>query len=147
MDHGGYETDGLAFRLDDQIGHVLRHAYQRASAHFGRRLLPYRLNPQQFATLARLRERGPMGQNCLGEAVGMARANIHGMVERLGARGLVCVSADPDDARRRIVDLTPAGRDLLAELIPLDLDSTEAALAGLDAGERQTLFALLRRIR
>ena len=59
------------FRLDDQIGHLLRKAYQAASAHFAQRLRPYNLKPQQFATLARLRELGPSPQNRLGEAAGM----------------------------------------------------------------------------
>lgn len=141
------DAAGETFRLDAQIGHVLRHAYHRASAHFAQRLKPYRLSPPQFATLARLRERGPTSQTCLGESVSMARANIHTMVERLQERGLVATSADPNDARRRIVDLTPAGHALLDELIPLDIASTEDAVAGLDEAERRTLYDLLRRIR
>jgi DNA-binding MarR family transcriptional regulator len=140
------EAPQREFRLDEQVGHLLHHAYHRASAHFARRLRPYRLKPRQFATLARLREMGPTSQNCLGEAVGMARANIHAMVERLQARGFVTTSADPADARRRIVELSGKGGDLLDELIPLDLDSTADALAAFDADERRTLYALLRRI-
>ena len=134
------------FRLDDQVGHLLHRAYHRASAHFTQRLKPYGLKPRQFATLARLAEMGPTSQNCLGEAVSMARANIHTMVERLQARGLVSTAADPDDARRRIVALTDKGQALLDELIPLDLASTGDALAALDSEERKTLYALLDRI-
>jgi DNA-binding MarR family transcriptional regulator len=141
------DPDEADFALDAQIGHVLRHAYHRASAHFARRLKPHGLNPPQFATLARLRERGPTAQTCLGEAVSMARANIHSMVERLQKRGFVATTTDPSDARRRIIALTEEGRALVDELIPLDLDSTEDALAGLDADERRTLYALLQRVR
>ena len=140
------ESGKKAFRLDDQIGHVLRLAYQSASAHLARRLKPYDLKPQQFATLQRLAELGPTGQNRLGEAVGMPRANIHKMVERLRKRGFVEVRNDPEDARRRVIDLTEGGRTLLEELIALDAASTEDALAPLSAQERRTLFALLRRI-
>jgi MarR family transcriptional regulator, lower aerobic nicotinate degradation pathway regulator len=134
------------FKLDDQIGHLLRLAYQSASGHFARRLRPYDLKPQQFATLLRLRELGATSQNRLGEAVGMPRANIHKMVERLAARGLITATPDPDDARRRRVELTASGRRLVARLIPLDEASTEDALAALSAGERQTLYRLLRRM-
>ncbi len=134
------------FRLDDQIGHLLRHAYQVASAHFVKRLKRHNLKPRQFATLARIFECGPMPQNRLGDAVGMPRANIHKMVERLGARGLVETRADPDDCRLRIVALTDEGRALVEELIPLDIESTEDALEPLNENERKTLYALLRRL-
>ena len=134
------------FRLDDQIGHLLRLAYQAASAHFARRLKPHDLKPQQFATLLRLRELGPTSQNRLGEAVGMPRANIHKMVERLATRGLVAAGPDPADARRRLVALTAAGRRLIPRLIPLDEASTEDALAGLSAREREELYRLLRKM-
>ena len=140
------ETPHRPFRLDDQIGHLLRQAYQITSAHFARRLRPHDLKPQQFATLARLREFGPTAQNCLGDSIGMPRANIHAMVERLRAKGLVDTRSDPDDARRRIVALTDAGRKLVDTLIPLDLESTEAALAPLSGDERRTLYRLLRRL-
>jgi len=140
------EKPAAGFTIDDQIGHVLRRAYQSASAHLARRLKPYDLKPQQFATLLRLHEVGATSQNRLGEAVDMPRANIHKMVERLRERGLVTVGADPADARRRVVDLTAEGRRLAAALIPLDLASTEDALAPLNARERATLYGLLRRI-
>ena len=46
------------FRLDVQIGHLLRQAYRTASAHLAQRLAAHNLKPQQFATLARLRDAG-----------------------------------------------------------------------------------------
>ena len=134
------------FRIDDQIGFLLRRAHHVASGHFAARLRPYKLNPAQFATLARLLERGEMTQNSLGESIGMARANIHTMVQRLTEKGLVETRDDPDDSRRRIVALTDAGRDLVGEIVPLDEQSTEDALAALDAGERETVYRLLRKL-
>jgi MarR family transcriptional regulator, lower aerobic nicotinate degradation pathway regulator len=134
------------FRLDDQIGHLLRQAYRTASAHLAQRLAAHNLKPQQFATLARLRELGATSQNFLGEAVGMERANIHAMVERLRKKGLVDTRADPGDARRRLVELTGDGRTLVETLIPLDLESTEDALAPLNENERKTLYRLLRQL-
>jgi len=139
-------TDGThGYRFTDQIGHLLRLTYQSASAHLARRLRPYDLKPQQFATLMRLSELGPLSQNRLGEAVGMPRANIHKMVERLAARGLVTTLADPEDGRRRVVALTRAGRALVRKLIPLDEASTAEALAPFTRAERVMLYKLLRR--
>ena len=140
------ELPKRAFRLDDQIGHLLRRAYHAASGHFAQRLKPYRLKPQQFATLARLTEMGPTAQTELGARLGMARANIHVMVERLKARGLIVTRSDPDDSRRRIVALSKDGKALVERLVPLDLASTEDALAPLDDREREILYRLLRKI-
>lgn len=43
----------------------------------------------------------------------MHPATIGQMLDRLAARGLVTVTADPVDGRRRVVDLTSAGRRLV----------------------------------
>jgi MarR family transcriptional regulator, temperature-dependent positive regulator of motility len=45
----------------------------------------------------------------------MHPATIGQMLDRLAARGLVTVTADPVDRRRRVVDLTSAGRRLVEE--------------------------------
>ncbi len=58
----------------------------------------------------------------------MDAATIKGVVERLDKRGLIQRSADPDDGRRLLVSLSPAGR---AEL--------EAGLAAAREINRQAL--------
>jgi len=134
------------FKLDDQVGHLLRRAYQRAAAHLAGRIRRYDLTPVQFATLVRLWEQGPLSQNQLGRLVAMPPANIHGLVRRLEARGLVTRASDDNDKRLLNVSLTDEGRKLVEELIPLDAASTEDALAGLDPGEREILYRLLRKL-
>jgi hypothetical protein len=65
-----------AYRLEDQVGFLLRRAYQRASSNLVERIGPYDLTAPQFATLARLYERGALSQNLLGRLVAMEPANI-----------------------------------------------------------------------
>ena len=134
------------FRLDDQVGHLLRRAYQRASSHLASRIRPHDLTPVQHATLIRLWEMGPLSQNQLGRAVAMPPANIHSLVRRLESRGFVRRDADPSDKRLLTVSLTDEGRALVEALIPLDAASTEAALRGLSAAERETLYAILKKM-
>lgn len=102
------------YRLDDQIGFILRQANQRYAALFANGI-GNGLTPTQWAALVRLGETGPCPQNQLGRLTAMDAATIKGVVERLDKRGLIQRSADPDDGRRLLVSLSPAGR---AELGP-----------------------------
>lgn len=139
-------ASGAAYRLDDQIGFLLRRAYQRASANLIGRIGEHDLTAPQFATLARLRELGQVSQNLLGRLVVMEPANIRDVVRRLGKRGLLRVRPDVNDGRQLLVSLTPRGRALVGKLIPRELDSTAETLEPLTAGERATLCKLLRRL-
>jgi len=134
------------YRLDDQVGHLLRRAYQRASSQLASRIRVYDLTPVQHATLIRLWEMGPLSQNQLGRVVAMPPANIHSLVRRLEARGLM--RRDPSDRDKRLltVSLTEEGRKLAEELIPLDAASTEAALKMLNQAERDALYAILKKL-
>lgn len=97
------------YRLDDQIGFILRQANQRYAALFANGI-GNGLTPTQWAALVRLGETGPCPQNQLGRLTAMDAATIKGVVERLDKRGLIQRSADPDDGRRLLVSLSPAGR-------------------------------------
>ncbi|MBF3219767.1 MarR family transcriptional regulator, partial [Pseudomonas aeruginosa] len=84
------------YRLDDQIGFILRQANQRYAALFANGI-GNGLTPTQWAALVRLGETGPCPQNQLGRLTAMDAATIKGVVERLDKRGLIQRSADPDD--------------------------------------------------
>lgn len=133
-----------AYRLEAHVGHLLRRASQRHLALFSERIAE--VTPRQFAALAKLHENGPVSQNQLGRDTAMDAATIKGVIDRLGARGLVEVAPSARDRRRVIVSLTGAGAALFAELAEAAFEVTEATLAPLDAEERARLLALLARI-
>lgn len=135
-----------AYSLDDQIGFLLRCAYQRASGNLLRRIAEHGLTPAQFSVMARLYERGSMSQNLLGRMVGMEPANIRDVVQRLKRRSLLQTRPAQDDARRLVVDLSEQGRSLIAGLIPLEIESSAQTLASLSSKEQRILLRLLARI-
>src|SRR5260370_41813154 len=135
-----------ASRLEDQVGFLLRRAHLRASSNLAARIGSYDLTAPQFATLARLYERGTLSQNLLGRLVAMEPANIRDVVLRLKKRRLVTSRRDPDDARLNLVSLTPSGRSLIEELIPIEVECTALTLAPLNAKEKQILYDLLERL-
>jgi DNA-binding MarR family transcriptional regulator len=139
-------TDALAdYRLEDQVGFLLRLVSQRHSAIFAEGIGDG-LTPTQFAAVAKLFELGPMSQNELGRQTAMDGATIKGVVDRLRARALVGTRPDPSDARRHLVEPTDQGRAVVARAIPAAQRITEKTLEPLNPVERDTLLKLLRRI-
>jgi DNA-binding MarR family transcriptional regulator len=135
-----------AYRLEDQVGFLLRRAYQRASSNLIDRIGPHDLTAPQFATLARLYERGPLSQNLLGRLVAMEPANIRDVVLRLKKRRLVATRRDPGDGRLIVVSLTASGLSLVEQLLPIEIECTAKTLAKLDANEKRILYDLLGRL-
>ena len=136
------EAEG--YRLDEQVGYLLRKANQRHLAIFAKAIPD--LTPPQFAALARLAEIGQASQNQLGQSIAMDAATIKGVIDRLKVRGLVELSNHGSDRRRRVVSLTAAGRDLIERLVPLAASITGETLAPLTRREAETLLRLLGKI-
>jgi DNA-binding MarR family transcriptional regulator len=132
-----------SYRLDDQVGFLLRRAHQRHTALFADRM-PKQLTPTQFSAIVRLHQHGSSSQNLLGRDIAVDAATIKGVVDRLGARGLVTVAPDEQDGRRVTVSLTDAGVALAERCIPLAAEITEATLAPIAPSERAVLLELLR---
>lgn len=80
------------------------------------------------------------------ESVGISKATLTGVANTLESRGLV--ERIPSTTDRRLVELalTPAGRDLMAEVYP-EFNAAEAMLvAGVDADDLDVLTRALRQV-
>ena len=94
------------YRLEDQVGYLLRLASQRHSIIFQNRI-SNDLTPTQFSTLIRVAEKKEVSQNQLGRLAAMDIATIKGVVDRLKAKGLLQVTADPGCVR--LTDVSVVG--------------------------------------
>ncbi|MES2541323.1 MAG: MarR family winged helix-turn-helix transcriptional regulator [Pseudomonadota bacterium] len=137
-------TDAKSYRLDDQIGYVLRRVTQRHLAIFAAAIPE--VTTTQFAVLARLAEIGPQSQNHLGRETAMDAATIKGVVDRLAKLGLVATNADPADRRRLTVSLTEAGQRLFADRTPTALSVSADTVSPLTQDEARLLKDLLMRL-
>lgn len=140
------EFDAESYRLYDQVGFLLRKAYQRHLA-ICSEMVGGTLTAVQFSTLYRLAsEPGPVSQNALGRMVAMDAATTKGVVSRLKERGLIRSRSDANDKRRHLLSTTREGRALLAEMLPRMKTITQQTLAPLQPYEQDMLIALLHRI-
>jgi len=133
------------YLLDDQVGFLLRQVSQRHAALFAAHM-GAEVTPTQLAAMAKLLETGPCSQNLLGRMTAMDAATIKGVIDRLTKRRLTETRADPEDARRVVVALTPNGRRAAEEALAAAHRVTEETLSPLGKNERDALMALLRKL-
>jgi len=130
--------------LDEQIGYLLRKAYQRNAVLFSEKIQD--LTPTQFAVMARLTELGSVSQNQLGRTVGLDVATTKGVVDRLAGNGLVRSRRDPHDRRRQLISLTEKGWSHFLANAATGLEVSADTLAPLTASEQRNLVRLLKKI-
>ena len=131
--------------LDQQVGFLLRKAHQRHTSIFAS-AVRNKIPPSQFAVLAKLAEVGPVSQNELGRLTAMDSATIKGVVDRLTTRGLVTADVSPRDARLRVADLSPEGREFIELMTPVAKRITLDTLSPLTVAERRTFLRLLKKL-
>ena len=132
------------YRLDDQVGFILRRVNQRYLAIFSQLLSE--LTPTQFAALAKLVEVGGTSQNELGRLTAMDAATVKGVVDRLRARGLVDGRSNPDDTRRILLSPSAQGLALYGQLARRALRISDKTLTPLSAEERKEFLRLLAKL-
>jgi DNA-binding MarR family transcriptional regulator len=102
------------------------------------------LTGPDFSALVTLRRLGgDVSQAELGRGLGLTAGTVSVRVDRLVARGLAERRVDGRVAR---VSLTDAGAGVFERVTPAHVAAEERLLAALDAGERSTLVALLRKL-
>jgi DNA-binding MarR family transcriptional regulator len=80
---------------------------------------PLDLTNGQFTLMMSLSRGEPKPMGRIADVLAMDRTTLTAALKPLTRRGLVTVAVDPDDKRSRLLSLTPAGRTLLAEALPI----------------------------
>lgn len=102
------------------------------------------LGAARFRMLERLVE-GSASVSELADAIGVDQPRASRLVADAARRGLVERTPDPTDARRALVSLTTAGRDLLTTMRDTRRSAVTTALEGFTDEETATFAALLDR--
>jgi DNA-binding MarR family transcriptional regulator len=96
---------------------------QRAARALARRfdaaLAPLGLTSGQFSLMMALNRPEPPGMGTVAAVLAMDRTTLTAALKPLERRGLVELTTDPDDRRRRLMTLTPQGRTALARAVPV----------------------------
>ena len=107
-------------------------------------LADLKVSPSQYGVLMALGETGPLGQQRLAELVGVDPRNAVPIIDALAEQGLVHREVDPVDRRRRVLDLTARGREVVGELASVGAEIERDLLSPLTPAEQATLRQMLR---
>lgn len=134
------------YRFSEQIGHLLRRAYQRHVAIFRETVPDSQLTAAQFVVLCAVGAHESREVHDIVHETALDEPSVRGIVERLKWRKLVEVSHEPGDARQMQVTLTDAGKELIERTVPFAKQISENTFGDLTASERAALLDLLRKI-
>jgi DNA-binding MarR family transcriptional regulator len=101
----------------------------------------------RFDLLANLAREDGQTLAALSRRMLVTAGNLTGLVDRAERDGVVVRRADPRDRRLSRVFLTPKGRGLIKQILPVHATHVGELLGALDAGERRELRRLLGKLR
>ena len=113
---------------------------------FDVRLEPVDLNLTQASLIGYIAEFGATTQTRVADRLGIGRAAIGTVIDRLEQRGLVERHPDPGDRRVWLIDITPLGRDTAVRISQIDEVLRSDLRRGIGREERQALSWVLTRL-
>ena len=138
---------GNALELDNLLGYNLRRAHGVQLQRFTSVFAPYRIRPVQLSILGLIHENPRLKQSELGRALDIKRANIVTLLDELERRNLIARRPARTDRRSYVLQLTPAGKKLTAQLLDLHARLEENLADHLGVRERDQLLRLLKKFR
>jgi DNA-binding MarR family transcriptional regulator len=106
-------TDGLPDALASRRGYLLKHVQQRLAQAAEPVMLPFGIDGRELAVLTVLAAAVPLSQQEAAERLSVDRTTMVALVDALETKGLVGRHRSPEDRRKNIIELTPAGHDCL----------------------------------
>jgi DNA-binding MarR family transcriptional regulator len=137
------KTSGEPAQLVASTGYLLARLGGESRRRWAHMLSDHGLTPHHFGVLMVLQQLDAASQQQLSRLVGVDPRNVVAVLDVLEHERLIRRRAHPTDRRRHTVSLTPAGRQLLAELGLAGERIEEELLNQLSPAERDSLHQLL----
>jgi MarR family transcriptional regulator, lower aerobic nicotinate degradation pathway regulator len=139
-------ADAMPSRILEMPTWLISRAYAHAHRLLAEGFAGAGVRGYHYRLLAALEEFGPASQAALGRRTSVDRSDVVAVLNDLADRGLIERSPDPDDRRRNIITITPAGAEQLRALDQILTGVQEKLLAPLSAADRTQLTRLLTRL-
>jgi DNA-binding MarR family transcriptional regulator len=141
-----FQVPELMFaELDGLLGYMLRRAHGAMHRDFMARIADSELTQKQVATLWLIHANPGVSQAELASALGMDRATMMAITDRVEDRGLVIRKRSTQDRRRQDLYLTPAGQATLRKCKTRIAEQEEKFRSLFTASELNALIQALKK--
>ncbi len=127
-------------------GHLIRRVQQISSALFFDECGSFELTSVQFAALKAIQSHPRIDATRLTSLIAIDRSTLGSVLERLEKKGWVVRSSSPTDKRAKLLSLTPAGREVLKQVMPAVRRVQKRLVAPLAPTDREAIVRLLLQI-
>lgn len=135
--------DRLNGKLIIALGRTYRNAHRKSSELFREKGLTL----AQFTVLELLYNRGEQTVQSIIDKVLSSSGNITVVVRNLEQMGLVGRRDNPEDGRSYLIGITPKGKALMDETFVAHMANLEEAFSKLTMEEKETVVALLKKLK
>ncbi len=133
--------------LEDHLGYWLRLVSNNVSAAFARRLEALDVSVSEWVAMRKLFDQpAAISISTLAEQMGMTKAPVSRLVERLVQKELVYRQDSRDDGRAQQIWLSSAGQKLVPKLAAIADENDEAFFGQLTVNARLAMIAVMRDI-
>ena len=136
-------TESTAIDIDQQPGYAIRRLHQISVGVFLQEVGELGVTPVQYAALQVVGNQPGIDQRTLARSIALDTSTTGGVIDRLEARGWLERRLSPQDRRARLLVLTPAGEQGLADTLPAMLRAQAQILAPLTPRQRAEFMRLL----
>ncbi|WP_344312524.1 MarR family winged helix-turn-helix transcriptional regulator [Fodinicola feengrottensis] len=130
--------------MDWPAFHQMRIVLQEHNAHWQAQVPE--LTKPQYAVMRAIEAEPGLEQSAAASAAATDKATLAVLLLRLESRGLIGRAVDPQDRRRKLLRLTPGGRELLRRARPVVDGMSAELLARLTEPEQAQLTRLLAKL-
>ncbi|MGB8478388.1 MAG: MarR family transcriptional regulator [Acidobacteriaceae bacterium] len=134
-------------RPEDHLGYWLTFVSSKVVTSLARRLETHNVSVSEWVALRKLfDQRAAISISALAEQMGMTKAPVSRLVERLVQKELVNRQASRNDGRAQQIWLSSAGQKLVPKLAAIADENDEALFGHLNANARMAMIGLMQDI-
>ena len=136
-----------SYKNQAPLGYLIHEVARLMKRRFEEQARIHGITLPQWRTLAQIALNEGITQAKLAAQTDIDPMTMSGVLDRLEKRGLIDRYPDPTDSRAKLARITPAGEEVFATARKVGLSMYEAALKGVPPKDRETVVAVLEKMR
>jgi DNA-binding MarR family transcriptional regulator len=129
-----------------RLTYLFKHAARHLADLHAEALAPLDIHVRELGVMLVIDRSEPGSQQEIAERMGVDRTTMVAIIDSLETKGIIARRPDTDDRRRNLIEITPAGHDILRQATVASDQAEAQLLAPLNAQDAEQLRDLLARV-